>query len=324
MTRRTRLDLGTTASLSAMALVLVLSVAYLAVNVVHADPFRRRITATMELTNSGSLGVNSPVLLTGVPVGRVTGVHRALGEVVVDFQIDGDYHVPAAGAVRIENLSALGEPYLEFAPTDSRGPYIHDHQRLDARSADPILIPQLSAKLVDLLHQLDPNALHSLINTADTALDGVDGVIPALARSSQLMAATLLSRDHEIHQLLLDLQTMGADMTWFGPTLAESGPSWGQFGSRTGQVVTTGSRLFEIGDSPHDYLTGDGVIPTLTSLTGVLAKLGPALSGMVPVLAPLTADISHSLYQLDIGTLIAQALNTVGDDGAIHLRLDTK
>jgi phospholipid/cholesterol/gamma-HCH transport system substrate-binding protein len=313
------------ASLGAIAMVLIIGIAYLAFQVLHVDPFQERTTARLVLTNSGGLGPNAPVLLTGIPVGRVTGVHKTGSGVQVEFRIDGSYKIPSSSAIRIETLSALGEPYLEFQPKDTAGPYIRDNQLLDTEPADqPVLIPQLSAKVVDLLDQLDPNVIRSLVATMDTSLNGVENVVPKFEHSTKLLAAAILSRNGKIRQLLTDMQTMGADMTWAGPALTESGPTWGAFGHRIDQEIADGAALFEIGDSPNDYLTGDGLIPTLQVLTNLLGKLGPAMSELAPVLAPMTAEMTTVVGHLDISALISQAVNTVGDDGAIHLRLNVK
>ncbi|MFF3571939.1 MlaD family protein [Nocardia jiangxiensis] len=316
---------GSVGSLAAILLVLIVGIAYLTVEVLHVDPFERRTTARLMLANSGGLGPNAPVLLTGIQVGRVTGVHKVASGVLVEFRIDGSYKIPSSSALRIENLSALGEPYLEFQPKDTRGPYISNNQLLDTEpAAEPILIPQLSAKVVDLLNQLDPTVIRSLVGTMDTSLNGTEAVVPELARSTTLLAAAILSRNGEIRQLLTDMQAMGADMDWAGPALTASGPAWGAFGHRIDQEVTDGAALFEIGNSPNDYLTGDGLIPTVVRLTGLLGKLGPAMSELAPVIAPMTADMTTAIGHLDISALISQAVDTVGDDGAIHLRLNLK
>lgn len=320
-----RVKPASVASLGALAAVLIIGIAYLSFGVLRFDPFAEHTTGRMLLANSGSIGPGAPVLLTGIRVGEVTGVQKAHSGVEVVFQINEGYQVPANSTVKIENLSALGEPYIEFKPTDNRGPYIQDNQLLDTRDIQaPMLIPELSSRAVEFINQLDPAVMSRLVGTVDTALAGTEAQVPKLERATKLLAATILSRTDLIRQLLTDLQTAGADMEWTGPSLIAAGPYWTEFGERIEDVIGAGADLFEVGDAPNQYLTGDGLLPFLDRLTALLTKLGPELSELVPVLAPVAAQATATLGQLDIGALISQAVNTVGDDGAIHLRINVK
>lgn len=313
------------ASLGAILLVLVFGIGYLSVGVLGVDPFREQLTAHLLVRNSGGLGVNSPVMRTGIRIGKVTRIVRTADGVQVDFQIDGAHRIPVTSSVVIENLSALGEPYLEFKPRHDQGPYVHDGQRLDARAERaPVLIPQLSVKVVDFIGQLDPKAIARLVGTLDTALKGTEGEVPRLERSTRLLAATLLSRSAALRQLSADLQATGADMEWTGPALAASGPAWGAFGGRIDALINTAATVFEVGDAPNDYVNGDGVVPFLHRLADLLNRIGPQMSELAPVLAPMAGQIDGALGRLDISALLTQALATVGDDGALHLRIDVK
>lgn len=313
------------ASLGAILLVLVLGIGYLSFGVLGQDPFREQLTAHLLVRNSGGLGTNSPVMLTGIRVGKVTKVARTAAGVQVDFQVEGTHRIPVSSSVVIENLSALGEPYLEFKPQRDQGPYVHDGQQLDARAdRAPILIPQLSVRVVDFIGQLDPKTIANLVGTLDTALKGTEGEVPRLERSTRLLAATILSRTAELRQLSADLQATGSDMAWTGPALATSGPTWGEFGASLDSLINTAATVFEVGDAPGDYLHGDGLVPFLRQLAALLNRIGPQMSELAPVLAPMAGQLDGALGRLDISALLTQALATVGDDGAIHLRIDVK
>ncbi|WP_433667678.1 MlaD family protein [Nocardia sp. CA-136227] len=326
MSRATgRIKPASIASLGALLAVLVLGIAYLTFGVLRAEPFAHYTTARLLVHGSGGVNPGTPVLLTGIRVGRVTEVSREADGVRIELRISGDHRIPAASDIRIENLSALGEPYIEFRPTDDRGPYLSDGQVLDTRKlAAPVLIPELSVRAVEFVAQLDPARISSLTATLDRALRGTEAQMPRLQRATTLLAATILSRTDTFRQLLTDLQTMGADMDWTGPTLATSGPYWSQFGTRIDQLINDASTLFEVGDAPHDYLNGDGVVPVLNRLADLMTRLGPDMAELAPILAPLTAEATPVLGRLDIGALISQAVNSVGAEGAIHLRVDLK
>ncbi|WP_249358170.1 MlaD family protein [Nocardia cyriacigeorgica] len=93
-------------SLSAIAAVLVLGVGYMTIGVLHLDPRRSYLTVDLHLRNSGGLGVNAPVLLNGIQVGRTQQVHRQAEDVVVRLRIDERYRIPVSSSVRVEQLSA--------------------------------------------------------------------------------------------------------------------------------------------------------------------------------------------------------------------------
>lgn len=318
---------GTKAALSlgALVLVLVLGVAYMVLGVLRFDPRTEFTTVRMMLTNSGGIAPNSPVLLTGIEVGKVTAVTKAVSGVEVAFRIDDRYRVPASSAVRVENLSALGEPYIEFEPHSKDGPYLHDNQVVETRNiTQPTSIPQLSQRIVEVVDQLDPKAINSIVATFNQGLAGTDTAIPTLARSTKLLAATLLSRTDTIKQALVDAQRIGADMDWVGPSLTESGPKWTKFGTLIDQLINEASKFFEYGNAPRMYETGDGLLPFLTELTAFLGKVGPSMAQLAPVVTPLATDLNRVGGQFDISTLISQAVSTVGDDGAVHLQLHVK
>ncbi|MFE3229391.1 MlaD family protein [Nocardia sp. NPDC059228] len=312
-------------SLGSIVLVLVLGVAYMVVGVLQFEPRAEFTTVRMLLANSGGVAPNTPVLLTGVEVGKVTAVTKAASGVEIALRIDHRYQVPVSSAVRVEDLSALGEPYIEFEPSSKNGPYLSNNQVLNTRNVtEPTSIPQLSHRLVELVGQLDPKAINSIVTTFDQGLADTDTAIPTLERSTKLLAATLLSRTDTIKQALVDSQTIGGDMAWVGPGLAETGPKWTGFGTLIDRLIVEGSKFFEAGNAPQMYETGDGLLPFVAALTAFLNKVGPSMAELTPVVTPLATVLNGVGGQFDISTLISQAVSTVGDDGALHLQLNVK
>ncbi|WP_067824638.1 MlaD family protein [Nocardia inohanensis] len=323
--RPRRIQPASVASLGAIAAVLLIGAGYLTFGLLRFDPLGEHTDARLLLLDSGTVGPRTPVLLTGIEVGEVTAVHKVTDGVEVQFRLDGEYRVPAASAVRIENLSALGEPYIEFRPTSEAGPYVADGQLLDLRKTRaPTRIPELATKVVAVVNQFDPKTITGLVNTFDQALAGTESEVPRLERANKLLAATILSRTDVLRRLLTDLQTAGADMDWAGPGLAESGPYWGLLGERLDQLISTASGIFEVGNAPADYLNGDGIVPFLKRLDAFLAEHGPELAPLVPALRPLTDRAVSAVAPLDISALISTALAAVSADGAVRLQPGAK
>ncbi|MFF0456477.1 MlaD family protein [Nocardia africana] len=208
----------------------VIALAYLTFEVVGVDWFAGYAKLTMTLTNSGSLGPESPVLLSGVRVGKVVSVRNGDDGVQVSMRVRDDYHIPVASTVTIENLSALGEPQVRFTPVKGgSGPYLRDGQHIDTRAIRmPTSIPEVARQVTHLMEQLDPQAIGDLVDTFNRGLAGTDVIVPQLARSTSLLAATLLARTDAIHSMFTDLQALGADMDWTGPAMSAAAPGWNQ------------------------------------------------------------------------------------------------
>lgn len=319
------MKLNSLVSLTAIACVLVFGIGYLTFGVVRVDWFKDYTTATMLLTNSGSLAPRSPVLLRGVKVGEITSVDNVDGGVEVKFRVDDKFRIPTASTVMIENLSALGEPYVQFTPTRDGGPYLESGERIDTKTIQmPLSIPEVARTVTNLLNQLDPKALSSIVNTLDQGLAGTESIIPQLAKSTNLLAATILSRSPQIRSTMTDLQAIGADMEWAGPSMAAAGPEWGNSGTQADLIAEAIGKLARIGKIPDDYVLGNGLVPFLNNVSAYLIEVGPDLQRLVPIIQPLAAASEASIPQIDISALISQALNATGDDGALRLQINIK
>lgn len=318
------MNVRATVSLSAIAAVLVFGIVYMTFGVLHFDPRRTYITAEMHLDASGGLGANAPVLLAGVQVGRAEAVTKQATGVLVRLRIESGYRIPLSSDVRIEQLSALGEPYVEFSPASAAGPFLQDGQVVPAtRIKAPMTITELSSKMVVLLEQIKPEVIAGLVGTFDRALADTDPAMRTLQRSTSLLAATLLSRTQSIRQLFADMQALGGDIDWMGPSLATAGPEFGAFGTTLNKIVEQGSALAE--SRPiENYFTGDGLVPFLSDLTAFIEKIGPTAAQLGPVLEPVVTDALHRTPPLDITALIAQALQGVDADGTLHFRIGVR
>ncbi|WP_068275740.1 MlaD family protein [Aldersonia kunmingensis] len=321
---------GTIASLGAIVAILVVGVTYLALGVAKVSwPGNSDINASMVLSDSGGLVPRSKVLLSGIEVGRVADVRHGGEQVTIDLRLDDKYRIPAASEARIESLSGLGEPYLQFVPAGTAGPYIEDGQLLGANQVSlPASMPEVAQQSTALLQQVNPDTINSVVATFSNALTGTEAVIPQIARSTDLLAAALLSRTDVIRNLLLDLQRNATDMSWAGPALAESAAPWRAFGPKTATAIVGFGRMIAIGDTPSDYLIDRpndvGLIPFLDQTSDRLQKIGPDLLKLTPVMEPLIEQNVKLVQQLDLGALIEQALNATSEDGTLRLQIQVK
>ncbi|MBF6175941.1 MlaD family protein [Nocardia blacklockiae] len=320
MTPRSLLSLG------AIAAVSVLGSAYLAFGVVRADPFAHHTTVTLRLPDSGSLGAGSPVLLTGIEVGEIADVDTTDAGVAVVMDIRSPYRVPADSVVTIENLSWLGEPYVEFAPRRDGGRYLENGQTVDtALVRPPLSIPELARLATRLLGQIDPAAANALVDTFSTALTGTETVVPELSRSTDLLAAALAGRSPAIGGLLADLQGIAPRMDQAGPAMSAAAPPFIDFGHRVDDIAEAIGRLFRTGDAPRMYVEDNGLVPFVDRLGRWIQEIGPDLAPLAPILKPLVDTLVAVVPRIDLSGLISSALAATGPgDGAIHLQLTVK
>ncbi|MEV6773753.1 MlaD family protein [Nocardia sp. NPDC051030] len=316
-------------SLASIAVILVVGAGYLTFGVVKANPFRETVTATLALPESGGLIPRSKVLLSGVEVGKVTEVTHVGKGVQVVFRVDGDYKIPAASPARIESLSALGEPYLDFRPANGDGPYLHDGQTVQAdKVTKPLSIPDVAKTTTELLRQLDPTTLASIVDTFSQAMAGTETLVPQLSHATDLLAATLMSRTDVIRKLLVAMQANATDMSWSRPALETASGPWADFGPKVADVAAAIARVIRVGDVPNDYLVDRpdtiGLVPWLNQLAERVDQLGPELAPMVPLLRPLVASGTTAVSKLDLGSLITQALHSTSADGTLQLQITVK
>lgn len=315
---------GSLASLTGIGVVTVVGASYLTFGVVRADPWAEFTHASMVLPNSGSLEVGSPILLTGIEVGEVTAVQGAAAGVEVTFRLDANRKVPTGSTVTIEHLSALGEPYVEFRPNGTGGPYLTDGQRLDASTVmPPLSIPEVARLVTRTMNQLDPAVVGSLVDTVGKSFIGTDSAMPPLQRAGDLLAAAIMSREPKIAQLLNSFQAAAANMDGMGAATGAAAPAFVEFSHALTQLVEAVGRLVDGKPGPQEYLADDGLVPFLTRLDALLQQAGPELKSLAPILQPLADAARETGPQIDISTLISQALADTGD-GAVRVRVNVK
>ncbi len=316
-------------SLLSILTILAVGSVYLAVGVVRVSWLEDRITATMTIPQSGGLLPRSKVLLSGVEVGKITEVTHVPDGVRVRFEVGTDYPIPVASAARIESLSGLGEAYLEFQPSSGAGPYLADGQTLRGdKVGAPVSIPDIARTTTELLRQLDPTALASIVDTFGQAMAGTEALVPELSRSTGLLAETLLSRTDLIRRMLIAMQANAGDMDWAEPALLDAAGPWADFGPRVGEVADSIARVIRTGNAPDSFLEDKegalGLSPFLEKLTAKLDEMGPSLAPYAPLLAPLYALAVPIISRLDLGALISQALHATSPDGTLRLQLAVK
>ncbi|QLY30618.1 MlaD family protein [Nocardia huaxiensis] len=315
---------GSVASLGAIAAVTVVGASYLTFGVVRADPFAEYTNASMVLKNSGGLSVGSPILLTGMRVGKVTSIEGTAQGIEVGFRVDADRKLPTDSVITIEQLSALGEPYVEFRPRTGSGPYLTDGQRLDTSAVkSPLSIPEVSRLVNKVMNQLDPKVAASLAATLGAAFDDTESSMPQLTRAGDLLAAAIMSREPKIAQLLNSFQATASDMAGIPEATAAAAPAFLRFEQSLEELIDAVGRLVDRAPGPQVYVDGDGLAPFLAKLTEWLQQAGPELQTLAPQLQPLVDAARTAGPQINISSLVSQALASTSD-GAVRVQVNVK
>ena len=160
--------------LVAFALISILGVVYVGANYVgfhflSAGPYK----VTLVLPESGGIFPNAEVTERGVTVGRVGAVElpkdrskcgSASHCVTVQLNIDHDKKIPADLHATVANLSAVGEQYVDLAPNNNTGPYLHDGSVITAQDATvPLDDATLLLNLDKLVNSVDRKHLTTVI-----------------------------------------------------------------------------------------------------------------------------------------------------------------
>lgn len=285
---------------------------------VSLTPPPERTRISMQVHDISGLVIGSSVQLRGVPIGEVNGITTSVSDATVNFYIDSRYKIPADSDIRLENLSALGEAYIEFVPRSEGGPILKDGQRLATEAiTQPLSISELATTVVRVLNQFDPGALQRIVAEADTALPNPTAVLPNLSRAATLLRDTATSMHGKGRDLLDNFQVLLRNAQWVGPVLAYNTP-W---------LTRMGHDFAALNDAAvvlHDR----GAPQTLHNLSHLVGRLehfldhsGGDIKVLMQSMLPYLNDMSGALMNLDTAQVLHNVLASVPEEGAITLHV---
>jgi phospholipid/cholesterol/gamma-HCH transport system substrate-binding protein len=316
-----RLKTGLSAAVTfvVFAVFVAAFVGYVASLGIRVSPPAARTRLSMNVADINNMAVGSNVLLRGVPVGKVTGIDTSVSNATIHFYVNGQYQVPVDSDVRLENLSALGESYIELEPRSVGGPTFRDGQRISADSVkQPASISELGASVVRVLNQLDPGQLSRVVGEADVGLPDPNSVLPNLARASLLLRNTTADFKGQGRELLDNFQVLLQNASFVGPALAGGAPPIRDLGTEVHVIWQQTSSVGLPMSSPMYLFKTSTLIHRIQKFLddrGVdLRVLGEATSANVKLIA-------NALKNLDSSQILANLLTTVPADGVIELHV---
>ncbi|MGN7133997.1 MlaD family protein [Rhodococcoides corynebacterioides] len=288
-------------SVGALAVVAVLGVAYLALGVLDMDPRRDHLSITVPLTTSGGLMDTSQVTLRGAEIGRVERIDVGRDGLEAVVRVDAADPIPRDTEVRVSNLSAAGEQFLDFRPRTATGPFLSDGDTVD--TGNVVVSPSVSDTLAvaeALTAEIDTQALGGIVDTVDTATRGREPEIDNVVEVLRLLSLTLEDKKDVVRQAYYNLQVLGenAYADSLGPRLADAVP----------ELRASGDGLEHLIGSYQDYsyvgeTVWDGELARLVpKIDEYLSQLSPDLGFIATVLRPVTRPIRP--LRVDAGALV--------------------
>ncbi|OZF04289.1 MCE family protein [Rhodococcus sp. 15-2388-1-1a] len=166
---------------TALALVLLVGAAYLTVGALRIDPLSDDYRVTVRLHGSGGVQANGDVSVRGQRIGRVAAVDITVDGVEAQLDISAGHRVPADGTVVVAALSAAGEQYIDFRPDSDDAPYLADGDVVEQDRTDtPVPFATMLVSVTDLVSQIDPAQLSSIIDELDAATAGGPAELQAI------------------------------------------------------------------------------------------------------------------------------------------------
>ncbi len=307
------------ASFTAFLAMIIAFVFYVGSLGIRVTPPADRANLMLDINEISNLVIGSNVLVRGIPVGKVTAIESSVSTATIHFYVDGKHQVPVDSQVRLENLSALGEAYLEIDPQSTSGPILKDGQHIEAKMVkQPTSISVLATSIVRVLNQLDPDQLHRVIDEADTALPDPNTFLPNLSRASLLLNNTVKDLNGQGSELLDNVQTLLRNAEWVGPTLAKAAPDIRDLGFVLKKLWNDALPICIRDSCPANaFLIGK----LITRIQKLLDDRGPDIRILTePLLANVKA-IAASINTIDSGEFLGHMLDAVPESGSIVLHV---
>ncbi|MGX6511026.1 MlaD family protein [Rhodococcus sp. SJ-2] len=311
----------TALSVTGMVVIAVLSFVYMSQSGLRTGFMEDVYTARVEVPDTNGLVEGSRVLLRGIAIGEVTDITASADGIDVAWKYNRDQPIAVDSTIRLDNLSALGEPFLAVWPHTASGPFLEDHAVV---SPEQVVVPttfeELSERLTGLLTQVEPEGVRDIFRTLDVALPDDPRVHGNLTRAGELMAATLTQNSDQFTTLLRTVQPLLLDSESIPEGLRGTVPRVAEFGSGFTDLLA-GIR-FASDKGPLNAGIKYGASPFI----GELQKFLDATAGDLEIigvnLLPAMSEAANSIRAMDIGTLMNNILTSTESGDAVTVKVE--
>lgn len=307
------------ASYLAFVVIIAIVLVYLGSLGLRVSPPDHRTNLSMSVPEINGLVPDSNVLLRGVPVGKVTRTSTGVSAASIDFWVDGEFKIPVDTRVELQNLSALGESYIELVPLSDDGPVLKDNQHISTDSVvAPASVSELATTATRILNQLEPGALQRIIAEADAAFPDPVRVLPNLSRTSALFNNMLNDLNGAGRVLLGNFGTLIRNSEWINPDLTAFTPNLSATTVYFQDFFKHLPIIFTGDYSPGNF---NQLKALVDRVQGLLDANGGDLKVLGEAFQPKLNTIAATLMNFDTGQILDNFLNQVPADGMITLRV---
>ncbi len=301
-------------SVVGIVLVLLVTVAYLFAEVLDQPLTSKPITLDVQLEQTGGLFEGSAVTYRGIKVGKVTEIVPSKDGVTATVRLSAGTDVPKDSLARVRSLSPVGEQYLDFQPTGTKGPFLASGDTIPATSTD---LPQsLSTTVVavnKVLRQIDDKKLRVLLGELSTGLAGTgDDLGRILDQGNQLLAVLdqvwpetdrVISNGGTVLRIVSDnagsLETLGNRAKEFAAFLRDYDPEFRKILKRTPGQLEDLKAL--IGDAEEVL---PGFLSVGVSFSDMLMSYEPHLRRLLQEYSPGLNALRRTLVGGELQTVL--------------------
>lgn len=249
---------GNTVLVGAVSILLV-TVLFLVSMALPQVWYQLRTTGySAEFANAAGLREGDPVLVAGVPSGRVDSLTLDGEVAVVGFRLDRGQHLGESSAATIGLKSILGNRTLEVTPAGG-GDLGPDRRIALGRTTSPYTLDDLGGAVTDLSDGLDTDAVSDVIDTLDSvlpqdadatgrAVDDVSAALGVLAREDERLSrvvtttraitGVLATQEESIRALTSQSQVVVTVLTQRREALSRTVTSLEELADRVGGLLT--------------------------------------------------------------------------------------
>ncbi|MFT4201703.1 MlaD family protein [Gordonia sp. (in: high G+C Gram-positive bacteria)] len=284
--------------------------AYLAISVYRWHPFEKTSTVSMKLKDTNLILDKTGVFLSGVRVGEVSDVDITPEGATVKMTYPASTKIPSTTSLSIGMQSALGEPYINFEPTSTSGPYLRDGDTVAAdKVAEPESIPGMFDHFQDMMSVVAVDPLAGLLRESWEALDGTDEAMGRLSDGSRLIAGVLASRTPQIRSMFSATQRYNQNLMWAMGAVPTFLDSWSKILWNYGDVLNGVGALVNKGQLAENLKV---LNPFLSKLTDYLVKiLPPTMDALGPIM-PIVTALNQTIPQINLSEFLSDAMQLFG------------
>jgi phospholipid/cholesterol/gamma-HCH transport system substrate-binding protein len=299
----------------ALAVVIVVGVYYIVFDVMQYRVASQPFSVTVLMRSAGGLYSGADVTYRGVQVGTVTALDLRPDNVAVTLGIDAGQQIPDNGPVRVKELSALGEQYLDLQPQRAGGPALRAGTVIPAHRV--VLPTPIGTSLVDLgtmLRSINTKDLQTDESFLASAFVGTGPDLRTIIVTGQKLFNALVKAQPETVNLVVDGQT---DLQTLESTDSDFATFTAGLASLTGQLRTSNADIQKL-------ITNSGAAEQ--QLNPFLADNNKQITGLVTNLG-IDAQVSAE-YQDQVAAIfqllpvVSNDLASVAGGGQLHGELE--